>query len=128
MVIDEKDEFREAIETIVHSRRFVGPLIHRVKWLVEFTYPVDSKKNPMVQLSDLIVLCSKRFLEIEHGYRNGWPTEVKKYYAECYSLIHERIKRKRLVDRSGRGADSINTYLSAVRCETNRTGKRRYDL
>ena len=44
----------------------------------------------MVQLSDLVVYCSKKFLELEGGYRSEWPDEAKQFYAECYALISAR--------------------------------------
>jgi hypothetical protein len=38
---------------------------------VEFAYPVDSSKNPMVKLSDLVTFCIRKFLEVENGYRDA---------------------------------------------------------
>jgi len=60
IILDQKDQFHEAIEKIMRERRFGVVAAHRVKWVVEFSYPVDSRKNPMIQLSDLIVYCVKR--------------------------------------------------------------------
>ncbi|MHC4552071.1 MAG: DUF3800 domain-containing protein, partial [Planctomycetota bacterium] len=65
IVLDWKEEFHEGIEKIIHNRRYEGALSQRIKRVVEFSYPVDSQKNPMVQFSDLIALCLRRFLEIE---------------------------------------------------------------
>jgi hypothetical protein len=128
VIFDKKEQFHTAIEKITRNRRFDGPKTHRVKWIVEFSYAVDSQKNPMVQLSDLVVLCTRRFLEIEHGFRDQWPSIVKNFYAECYSKIHGRIAKKAIVERKGRGLDSLNAYLKDIRCEPRRTWKKYYEF
>ena len=86
----------------MHELRFGGVAAHRVKWVVEFSYSVDWKKNPMVQISDLAIYCIKRFIEIEHGYRATWPEEVKNFYARCYGAIRDRVARASIVERDGR--------------------------
>ncbi len=113
IIFDHKDEHIEEIENIFHNRRFGGVAAHRVKWIVEFGATVDSKKNPMIQLSDLVILCVRRFLEIEEGYKNP-PDEVKEYYAKCYDKIYGRLKKKTLVERQGNGMNILNDYLKAV--------------
>ena len=128
LIIDAKEQFQADIERITHVRRFEGPAAHRVKWIVEFSYPVDSQKNPMVQISDLVVFCTKKFLEIEGGYRDGYPSEAKQFFAECYSLINDRIPRKTLVDRQGRNMATINDYLKAAQAKPVGQWKRRYGL
>jgi hypothetical protein len=128
VIMDKKEEFHEEVECITYHRRFQAPRAHRVKWIVEFSYPVDSHKNPMVQLSDLIVLCARRFFEVECGYRENWLAGVKKFYAQCYAKIYDRISRKQLVPRKGRGMDRLNDYLEAIRCKPVGQWKRRYGL
>ncbi len=129
MVIkDRKEQFLDDVERITHERRFCGPNAHRVRWVVEFSYPIDSCKNPMIQISDLVLICTRRFLEIEHGYRESWPPEVVHFYAERYAEIHNRIARKQLVERVGRGMAPLNEYLSAIRCEPVGQWQRRYGL
>jgi hypothetical protein len=113
-IIDAKEQFHADIERITQVRRFEGRADHRIKWIVEFTYPVDSQKNPMIQLSDLVVFCAKKFLEIDNGYRNSYPQEAKRFYAECYALIHERIKKKNLVVRKDPGMDPMNDFLREI--------------
>ena len=128
LIIDAKNEFRTDIEHITQIRRFEGPVTHRVKWIVEFSYPVDSRKNPMVQISDLVVFCTKKFLEIEGGYRDNYPTDAKHFFAECYSLIDDRISRKNLVDRQGRRMEHLNTFLKSIQAKPVGQWKRRYNL
>ncbi|RJX22763.1 MAG: DUF3800 domain-containing protein [Desulforudis sp.] len=126
LIIDAKEQFQADIERITRARRFEGAAAHRIKWIVEFSYPIDSQKNPMVQLSDLVVFCAKKFLEIDNGYRESYSEEIKKFYAECYLSIHNRIRRKELIDRQGRGMNEINRILREVRSKPNGHWKRRY--
>lgn len=128
LIIDAKEQFHADIERITQVRRFEGPAAHRVKWIVEFSYPVDSQKNPMVQLSDLVVYCTKKFLEIDNGYRNAYSQDAKRFYAECYALIHDRIRRKDLVDRQGHGMDGMNGFLREIQSKPVGQWKRRYGI
>lgn len=128
LIIDAKEQFHDDIERITRIRRFEGTASHRVKWIVEFSYPVDSQKNPMVQLSDLVVFCGKKFFELEGGYRNSYPPEAKQFFAECYALIHDRIPRKTLVERQGRNMTAFNSFLNAVQARPVGQWKRRYGL
>lgn len=128
IILDDKDQFEDEIELITHDRRFKVPAAHRIKWIVEFSYPVDSRKNPMVQLSDLVVFCAKKFLEIEGGYKPNLPVEAKTFFARCFSKINDRIKSKSIIERQGRNMDALNTYLQNVRIQPTRQWKRRYGL
>lgn len=122
MVIhDEKDDHHESVERISHERRFEGPVAHRVKWIVEFSYSVDSKQNPMIQISDLVTYCTRKFLEIENGYRDDWSDEAKMFYAECFRKIDDRVKRKGIVERGGTSFRSLNEHLERIRASPRRT-------
>lgn len=128
IILDEKQQHHDDIEKIMHNRRYEGAQTHRVKWVVEFSYPVDSRKNPMVQLSDLVVFCSRRFFEIEHGYRDEWQDQAKEFYARCYSLIDGRISKKAIVERGGRELVRLNEYITEVRCVPSRQWKRKWGI
>lgn len=128
VILDQKDQHHGLIEQLMHERRFGGVAAHRVKWVVEFSYSVDSQKNPMVQLSDLVIYCTKRFIEIEKGYRNGWSQEAKNFYAKCYSIIHGRVARTAIVERGGRNMDRLNQFLLGIRAEPRTRWRRHYDL
>ena len=128
LIIDAKEQFHTDIEQITQVRRFEGPAMHRVKQIVEFSYPVDSQKNPMIQLSDLVVFCTKKFLEIEGGYRDNYTSEAKRFFAECFSLIYNRIPKKTLVDRQGRNMATLNDYLKSVQAKPIRQWKKKYGL
>ncbi|MFA5072683.1 MAG: DUF3800 domain-containing protein [Nitrospirota bacterium] len=128
IILDKKDQYHEQIERLMHERRFGGMMSHRIKWVVEFSYSVDSKKNPMLQLSDLVIYCIKRFIEVEHGYRSSWPNEVKNFYARCYSLIRPRVTRSILVNRCGHNMNHLNSFLCAVRVEPRLRWQQHYNL
>lgn len=128
IILDRKKCYEKDIEKITRCRRFEGPQTHRTKLICEFSYPVDSRKNSMVQFSDLIILCAKRFLEIEHDYRPNWPYEAKQFYAKCYAIIHEHIIRKSLIPREGRNLSRLNEYLNAVCLFPKRQWKGRYNI
>jgi hypothetical protein len=128
IILDQKDIYHDAIEQLMHGRRFQGVAAHRVKWVVEFSYSVDSKKNPMVQLSDLVIYCVKRFIEIEKGHRNNWSQESKDFYASCYSKIRSRVARTSLVPRGGQNFGALNAFLSEVRAEPRLQWRRHYQI
>lgn len=128
IVLDEKEDHHQSIEDIIHNRRYGVPSTHKVKWLVEFSYPVDSKKNPMIQLSDLVVLCIRRFLEIELGYKPSVPAVVKQFYGECFHAIDQRVVGRNLIERGGRGVEHLNAHLQAVQAKPAMHWRRPYGL
>lgn len=128
IILDEKEQFVQDIERITHDRRFQGPVTHRIKWIAEISYPVDSRRNPMIQISDLVVYCTRRFYEIENGFCDSLPDDAEYFYARCYSKIHDRIARKSLIERGGRSYRRLNTYLSDIQSVPRAQWRRRYGL
>lgn len=128
LVLDDKPEHHEGIESIIHHRRFEVPAIQKVKWIVEFSYPVDSRKNPMIQLSDLVVLCVRRFLEIELGHKAAAPNVVKNFYAECFHRLSKRVKAKAIIERKGKNLDKLTAYLDAIQAKPALQWRRNYDF
>ncbi|MBP3063826.1 DUF3800 domain-containing protein [Pseudomonas chengduensis] len=128
IVLDEKEEHHESIESIIHNRRYKVANNQKVKWIVEFSYPVDSRKNPMIQLSDLVALCIRRFLEIETGYKPNIPDIVKQFYGECFHKIDKRVKSKNIIERNGRRLEHLNTYISGVQSKPSTQWRRAYGL
>lgn len=130
IILDEKRDQYDNIERILNDRRFKTAKTHRVKWIVEFGYPIDSKKNPMIQLSDLVIYCVKRFLELDNGYRENWNQDVKTFYAECYEIILSRVAKTGLHPRGEKSKDirRLNEYLKEVRITHNKGWKKKYGL
>ena len=128
MVLDEKQQHDAKIINLFHYRRFGAAKTKRVKWIVDVTYSVDSYRNPMIQLSDLVIFVIRRFLEIEHGYRNQWPDEAKSFYAECFSVVEDRVCRKGIVSRCEKKLERLDEYLDEVRCQPKGQWRNRYGL
>ena len=127
MIIDIKEQYQEGLEKITHYRRFEEPQSKRLKWLVEFTYPVDSVRHPMIQFSDLVIYCIRKFLEVESGYRDNWPNEAKLFYKECYQKISNRIVWKTLkVTDSTRAMRRYNQLLKDTYTVPRRGWENRY--
>jgi len=82
----------------------------------------------MVQLSDLVIFCIRRFLEIENGYRDDWPDEAKLFYAECFSIIESRVGKKGIVSRGEAKLSRLDEYLKEVRCKPKGNWKKRYAI
>lgn len=128
IVMDEKEEHQESVESIIHNRRFGVPNNQRIKWLVEFSYPVDSQKNPMIQLSDLIALCIKRFLEIKKNYVRNPPAVVRQFYAECFNTIDKRVVGRRVIARYGRNLNLLNEFIESIQCKPKTQWRREFGV
>ncbi|KKK63853.1 hypothetical protein LCGC14_2990100 [marine sediment metagenome] len=128
IILDRKEQFHEDIERIMRDRRYQGPQAHRVKWVVEFSYPIDSRKNPMIQYSDLAIYCIRRFIELENGYRENWTNAARDFCARCYAVIRPRVQRLDLVERGGQGMARLNNFVSQVRIEPRTQWRRHYNL
>lgn len=126
LIVDVKDQHLQDVADITLRRRSAGSKSARVKRIVEFTQPVDSKRNTMVQLSDLVVYCTKRFLEIDLGFKDGTPPAAQEFYAQCYARIDERRKRKGPVPRLGSGFGDLDNLLADVEAKPRRGWKGRY--
>lgn len=128
IVLDEKEEHHESVEQIIQNRRFEVPNNQKIKWIVEFSYPIDSRKNPMIQLSDLVALCIRRFLEIEKGYKPNIPDVVRNFYAECFNMIDKRVKSRNIIEREGRNLNHLNNHLVNSQCKPRAQWRRAYGI
>lgn len=126
IILDKKENYHTAIELILHSRRFQVVASHRVRRIVEFSYPIDSHKNPMVQLSDLVIYCTRKFLEVDLGHAKNWKQEAKDYYATCYRVIESRMPVKAIVARSEPSMRKLNKYLETIRVKPTNKWKAKY--
>lgn len=128
LIIDRKDEHTDAIAEITERRRFGAPVGCRTKWIAEFSYPLDSKRNLLVQLSDLVILCLRRFFEIEGGYKPDTPEVVQQFYAECFLRLYQRTPVKRLAPHKGAANAALNALIDSACCRPARNVARRYGL
>src|SRR5680860_126748 len=128
VIIDPKEEYHTQIDAITHYRRYEGVKARRLKRLVEFTYPVDSVRHPMVQVSGLVIFLVRKFLEMENEYRPGWPDEAQAFFAGCYAKIIDRVKWRTLIPMEGAEQAGAGAMLEAVQSTHRQGWKHRYGL
>lgn len=128
IILDEKDNYHSDIDAITNYRRYEIAKARRLKWLVEFSYPIDSVRHPMIQVSDLVIFLVRKFLEMENGYRPNWPDAAKSFYASCYAKIDKRIKWGKLIDVPGNEEKGAHALLNAARSTHRQQWKRYYDI
>jgi len=116
VIIDEKDSLIDEIESITNYRRFKAPNAKRVKWIVEFSYPVDSQKNTMIQISDLLLFLTRKYLEIEAGYRNTYSSDLKNIFRDFYRKVDKRLISigKTLNKETGRNSKYYNDFMNEI--------------
>ena len=128
IIIDEKEMYQKDIEKRTRYRRYEVPQVRRLNRIVEFSYPVDSKHHPLVQLSDLIIYVTKKFLECENGHGKGWRPEARNFFASCYDKIIERALWKTLIEvKGGEEADAYK-LLTACRSTHRQVWRRHYQF
>lgn len=114
IVIDEKDSLKSEIKEITEFRRYKNLKKDLVKWITEFSYSVDSKRNVMIQLSDFLVFIIKKFLEIDNWYRNTYSSDIKNIYKNFYLKIDERLISKKIFLEEWRPNELYNNFLSTI--------------
>ena len=128
IILDEKESCHDAIDAITHYRRYEVPKARRLKWLVEFSYPVDSVRHPMIQVSDLVIFLARKFLEMDNGYKPGWRAEAKNFYASCYEKIISRVQWSGLIDVPGAEESSALSLLKASVSTHRKQWKKHYPV
>jgi hypothetical protein len=128
VIIDPKEEYHDQIDALTHRRRYEGVKARRLKWLVEFTYPVDSLRHPMVQVSDLVIFLVRKFFEIENGYRPDYSDAAKTFFAGCYAKIIDRVRWRTLIPMNGAEQAAPREMLEAVHATHRHGWKQRYGL
>jgi hypothetical protein len=114
VILDEKDIFIEEIQSITRYRRFDGPIGKRTKWIVEFSFAVDSEKNTMIQISDLLLFLTRKYLEIENGYKEALPSNVKNIFRDFYRKVNARLIYKKVQEESGRNSNDYNDFIKEI--------------
>lgn len=125
---DEKKTHHNDVRALMRSRRFEVAKSHRIKWVVEFGHPLDSRANPMIQLADLVAFSARRFLELEHGYRDYWDEDIRRFSAECYALVDARLLWKKPTSRSESSHKKLEPYLKAVTIAPKQKWKSRHGV
>ena len=128
IILDEKEMFEEQIAQITRFRRFEVAKTHRIKWLVEFSYSIDSQKHPMIQLTDLVIYCVNKFLELDRGYRDAWPQPAKDFYALCFDMVYSRVQQKALLQQNGLHARRVNELIGRTAIKPRHRWKQHYGI
>ena len=116
IILDKKEEFENEMRSVVKYQKYQVPNSRRLKWIVEFSYPINSHTNPMVQLADLISYLTKKYLEIENGYREQYSAEVKDIFRGFYSKISQRLIRKTIIQYDQRVcATDYYEFLNSIK-------------
>ena len=114
IILDQKKEYQSKIDKITNQRRYIVPNNQKVKWIVEFSTPVDSKKNTFVQMSDLVIYIIRKYLEIENGYRDSASLVQKNGYREFYKIIHDKLVYKSVYNENIRSLVDHQSILESV--------------
>jgi hypothetical protein len=126
IILDKKDMYQEDIDELTHYRRYEVPNVRRLKWTVEFSYPVDSLRHPMVQVSDMVIFLVRKFLEYENDYRPNWNEEAKNFFASCYEKITKRVKWNTLITVEGAEEEGALASLTACHATHRRRWREHY--
>ena len=124
IIMDPIAQYHDQIDVI----RYEVVQARRLKRLVEFSYPVDSVRHPMIQVSDLVAFLARKFLEMDNGYRPDWPPEARTFYASCYAKIIDRVRRKTLINIAGAEQAGPRALLAAAHSTHRNRWRRHYDL
>jgi hypothetical protein len=128
IIVDPKEQFDADIQKLIHYRRYETATTAALKWVVEFSYAIDSRRHPMVQMSDLVIFLARKFLEVENGYRDSWPPEAKTFFAKCYDKILPRVAWKDVIQHKGAAEKKCHSLITQVRSTHRARWRRHYAL
>jgi Protein of unknown function (DUF3800) len=128
IIIDRKDMYLAPVDKLTHYRRFDVPKGRQLKRVVEFSHSIDSLRHPLIQLSDLVIYTTRKFLEYDSGYRPNWSDEAKNFFASCYDRVQARMWRTNLIDVDGEEEQEAHALLKLCQSTHNGHWKRNYTI
>ena len=128
IIIDRKDMYLTPVDKLTHYRRFEVPKGRQLKRVVEFSHSIDSLRHPLIQLSDLVIYTTRKFLECDNGYRPKWSAEAKNFFASCYDRVQTRMWRTNLIDVKGEEEREAHALLKLCQSTHNGRWKRNYTI
>lgn len=88
-ILDRREEFEKEIKEITKYKKYNTKSQDLIKHLVEINFALDSKYNPMMQIAGLICFITKKYFEVEQGYKESYPEDAKAFFKEGYSRINK---------------------------------------
>jgi hypothetical protein len=128
IIIDQKDTYLTQVDKLTHYRRFDVPRGRQLKRVVEFSHSIDSLRHPLIQLSDLVIYTTRKFLECDNDYRPNWTAEARNFFASCYDRVQKRMWRTNLIDVEGRRSRKPHVLLKLCQSTHNGQWKRNYTI
>jgi hypothetical protein len=92
------------------------------------SHSIDSLRHPLIQLSDLVIYTTRKFLECDNGYRPNRPAEAKNFFASCYDRVQTRMWRTNLIDVKGEEEQEAHALLKLCQSTHNGHWKRNYTI
>lgn len=90
-ILERSEELEKDIKAITRYKKYNAKGQNQIKHLVEISYALDSEYNPLMQISELICFITKKYFEIEQGYRENYPEDAKSFFKEGYLEINKMI-------------------------------------
>jgi len=122
IIIDQKDTYLTQVDKLTHYRRFDVPRGRQLKRVVEFSHSIDSLRHPVIQLSDLVIYTTRKFLECDNDYRPNWTAEARNFFASCYDRVQKRMWRTNLIDVEGEEEQEAHALLKLCQSTHNGSG------
>jgi Protein of unknown function (DUF3800) len=122
IIIDQKDMYLRQVDELTHYRRFAVPKARQLKRVVEFSHSIDSLRHPLIQLSDLVIYTTRKFLECDNRYRPNWSAEAKNFFASCYDRVQKRMWRTNLIEIMGEGSRNPKSCCNCANRPTTVSG------
>jgi hypothetical protein len=82
----------------------------------------------MIQLSDLVIYLTRKFLECENGYRPDWKDDAKNFFAACYAKIRDRTRWSTLIDCPGQEEAGAAATLAACHATHRKQWRAHYQI
>ena len=128
IIIDQKDTYLTQVDKLTHYRRFDVPRGRQLKRVIEFSHSIDSLRHPLIQLSDLVIYTTRKFLECDNDYRPNWTAEARNFFASCYDRVQKRMWRTNLIDVEGEEEQEAHALLKLCQSTHNGQWKRNYTI
>lgn len=71
----------------------------------------------MIQISDLLLFLTRKYLEIENGYRNEYSADLKNIFRDFYRKVDDRLIYKKIQLEDGRNSAYYNAFIQGI-CST----------